>query len=140
MTTWSSLDYRWAQTSDGVVQLNRRRFPVQILTKDAVVVRPFYAGICRADIKEVVGLRELVPGTRQLFGHEVIGKVVFAGDDTAFAEGQAVTLNPNTACERTTAFGDFLIVHGRREVLHQALVRWILSTRARSISRSSRRL
>jgi threonine dehydrogenase-like Zn-dependent dehydrogenase len=122
MTKWNALDYRWAETSNGDVQFHRERFPAQLLTRDAVVVRPFYAGICRADIKEVLGLREPVPGTRHLFGHEVIGRVVFAGDATAFRRGRTVTLNPNVDCERTTAFGDYLVVRGPRTVLHRALV------------------
>lgn len=115
--------YQWAETHRGVVQFHRQRFPVQMLTNDAIVVRPLYAGICRADIKEVSGLREPIPGTRHLFGHEVIGKVVFAGAATGFEEEQTVTLNPNAECERTTAFGNYLVAHGPREVLHQALVR-----------------
>jgi cyclitol reductase len=116
-------EYQWAETHRGVVQFHRQRFPVQMLTNDAIVVRPLYAGICRADVKEVSGLREPIPGTRHLFGHEVIGKVVFAGSDTGFELEQTVTLNPNVDCERTTAFGNYLIAHGPREVLRQALVR-----------------
>jgi threonine dehydrogenase-like Zn-dependent dehydrogenase len=119
---WNSLDYRWAEANNGAVQFHRQRFPMHRLTRDAVVVRPLYAGICRADIKEVSGLREPVPGARHLFGHEVIGKVLFAGDATGFGEEQTVTLNPNADCERTTAFGDYLVAHGPPEVLHQALV------------------
>ncbi len=115
--------YQWAETHRGVVQFHRERFPVQMLTNDAVVVRPLYAGICRADIKEVSGLREMIPGTRHLFGHEVIGKVVFAGAATGFEEEQTVTLNPNAECERTTAFGNDPVAHGPQEVLHQAVVR-----------------
>jgi threonine dehydrogenase-like Zn-dependent dehydrogenase len=115
--------YQWAETHRGVVQFHRQRFPVQMLTNDAIVVRPLYAGICRADIKEASGLREPIPGTRHLFGHEVIGKVVFAGAATGFEEEQTVTLNPNADCERTTAFGNYLVAHGPREALHQALVR-----------------
>ena len=114
--------YEWAETHRGVVQFHRQRFPVQMLTDDAIVVRPLYAGICRADIKEVSGLREPIPGTRHLFGHEVIGNVVFAGAATGFVEEQTVTLNPNADCERTTAFGNYLVAHGPQQALLQALV------------------
>jgi cyclitol reductase len=116
-------EYQWAETRRGVVQLHHERFPQQKLTEDAVVVRPLYAGICRADIKEVSGLREPVPGTRHLFGHEMIGKVVFAGGATGFGQEQTVTLNPNVDCERSTAFGNYLFARGPREALQHALVR-----------------
>lgn len=115
--------YRWAEPLDGRVRLHDEPFPASKLTRETVVVRPSYAGICRADVKELAGARDKLPYQHSLFGHEVAGIVAHAGEPTGFAEGELVTLNPNAGSERTTAFADAMLVSGSRETLGRALIR-----------------
>jgi len=61
MTNWNSLDYRWAETSNGAVQFHRQPFPVEMLTSDAVVVRALGPGRVSVSLGEVI-LAELRGG------------------------------------------------------------------------------
>jgi threonine dehydrogenase-like Zn-dependent dehydrogenase len=108
---------------DGVVSLGARPFPQDELGDDTVAIKPDYMGICRADAKEILGSRDVMEDRGPLFGHELVGTVVFAGSRTEFAEGDLVTLNPNITPTRTTGFAEYILVHGAKEQLDQAVVR-----------------
>lgn len=107
----------------GTVRLGAHPFPGEALGEDAVVIKPDYMGICRADIKEIVGSRDIMEDRGPLFGHEFIGSVVFSGARTGFCKGETVTLNPNITPTRTTGFADYVFAQGTRELLEQAIVR-----------------
>lgn len=106
----------------GTVRLGAHPFPADALGEDTVVIKPDYMGICRADIKEIAGSRDIMEDRGPLFGHEFIGSVVFSGARTGFRTGETVTLNPNITPTRTTGFADYVFVHGAREQLDQAIV------------------
>ncbi|MGV9269573.1 alcohol dehydrogenase catalytic domain-containing protein [Kitasatospora sp. NPDC003701] len=108
---------------DGVVSLGAHAFPQDALGADTVVIRPDHLGICRADVKEILGSRDVMEDRGPLFGHELVGPVAFAGAGTGFEEGDLVTLNPNITSTRTTGFAEYVLVHGTKEQLDQAVVR-----------------
>lgn len=80
-------------------------------------------GICRADVKEVVGSRDIPEDRGPLFGHEFIGKIVFAGVETGYVKGEYVTFNPNITPNRTTGFAELFFIEGDLETLEKAVVR-----------------
>ncbi|MFE2723006.1 alcohol dehydrogenase catalytic domain-containing protein [Kitasatospora sp. NPDC059327] len=108
---------------DGVVSLGARPFPRDALGAGTVVIKPDHLGICRADVKEILGSRDVMADRGPLFGHELVGAVAFAGAGTGFREGEPVTLNPNITSARTTGFAEYVLVHGTEEQLDQAVVR-----------------
>jgi len=85
-----------------------------------VIVKIERMGICRADVKEVSDRRDIQENIGPLFGHEFVGEVVYAGENTGFKIGQRVTFNPNIAAERTTGFAEYCIAKGKKikEALH----------------------
>ncbi len=115
--------YKMAVLINGVVNIITQRFPQQALGEDTVVIRPDYMGVCRADIKEIAGSRDIPTDRGPLFGHEFVGAVVFAGTGSGFHQGELVTFNPNITPNRTTGFADYVFVHGSAEQLDQAIVR-----------------
>ncbi|WP_282692982.1 alcohol dehydrogenase catalytic domain-containing protein [Streptomyces sp. CC208A] len=115
--------YETTTLRDGVVGLATHAFPHQELTDGTVVIKPAHMGVCRADIKEVLGSRDVPEDRGPLFGHELVGPVVFAGSATGFREGEQVTFNPNITPDRTTGFAEYVLVRGTKEQLDQAVVR-----------------
>ncbi|MEU9706118.1 medium chain dehydrogenase/reductase family protein [Streptomyces sp. NPDC047981] len=115
--------YDTTRLMDGVVSLGSHAFPREPLGADTVVIEPTYMGICRADIKEIIGSRDVMEDRGPLFGHELVGTVFFAGADTGFEEGDPVTLNPNITPNRTTGFAEYVFVRGTKEELDEAVVR-----------------
>ncbi|MFF6775877.1 alcohol dehydrogenase catalytic domain-containing protein [Streptomyces sp. NPDC012637] len=115
--------YRTTRLREGVVSFGAHPFPHEALADDAVVIRPHHMGICRADVKEILGSRDVPEDRGPLFGHELVGSVFFAGSASGFTEGETVTLNPNITPARTTGFAEYVFVRGTKEQLEQAVVR-----------------
>ncbi|WP_405983706.1 alcohol dehydrogenase catalytic domain-containing protein [Streptomyces sp. NBC_00872] len=121
----SSVPYTYETSTlmDGVVALGVHAFPQDALGDDTVVIEPHYIGICRADVKEVIGSRDVMGDRGPLFGHELVGTVSFSGAGTGLQKGDVVTLNPNITPTRTTGFAEYVFVHGTKEVLEQTVIR-----------------
>ncbi|WP_320198582.1 medium chain dehydrogenase/reductase family protein [Agrobacterium sp. rho-13.3] len=115
--------YKTVALKRGIVSIVTRTFPQDVLGENTVVLKPDYIGICRADIKEIVGSRDIPTDRGPLFGHEFVGSVAFAGTRTGFQDGELVTFNPNIVPTRTTGFAEYVFVHGSEEQLAQAIVR-----------------
>ncbi|PRD43702.1 hypothetical protein C5748_10675 [Phyllobacterium phragmitis] len=115
--------YTTAELVSGTVKVIGKTFPRETLGEDTVVIRPDYIGICRADIKEIIGSRDIPTDRGPLFGHEFVGSVAFAGIQSGFRKGDLVTFNPNITPVRTTGFAEYVFVHGSSEQLDQAVVR-----------------
>ncbi|MFH8621904.1 alcohol dehydrogenase catalytic domain-containing protein [Streptomyces vietnamensis] len=115
--------YETTRLRDGVVSFGAHAFPHEALGDDTVVIRPDHMGICRADVKEILGSRDVPEDRGPLFGHELVGSVFFAGSRSGFEAGDTVTLNPNITPHRTTGFAEYVFVRGSREQLEQAVVR-----------------
>jgi threonine dehydrogenase-like Zn-dependent dehydrogenase len=115
--------YRTTRLSDGVVSFGAQDFPHRALGDDTVVIRPEHMGICRADVKEILGSRDVPEDRGPLFGHELVGSVFFAGSGSGFRAGDTVTLNPNITPHRTTGFAEYVFVRGSKDQLEQAVIR-----------------
>lgn len=115
--------YKTAELANGNVRSLSQSFPRHTLNENSVVIRPDYMGICRADIKEIIGSRDIPADRGPLFGHELVGTVVFAGTSSGFQEGELVTFNPNITPNRTTGFAEYVFVHGSAEELDQTIIR-----------------
>jgi len=116
-------NYKTAELSNGKVHAITKKFPRHILSENTIVIRPYYMGICRADIKEIMGSRDVPTDRGPLFGHELVGSVIFSGTKTGFQEGELVTFNPNITPDRTTGFAEYVFVHGTEEELDQTVIR-----------------
>ncbi|HRP36594.1 MAG TPA: medium chain dehydrogenase/reductase family protein, partial [Candidatus Dojkabacteria bacterium] len=90
--------------------------------KNEVIVKLHYMGICRADVKELTGSRDIPEDRGPLFGHEIIGEIEFAGSHTGYTRGTMVTFNPNITPNRTTGYAHFFKVTGDKDTLHEALI------------------
>ena len=115
--------YKTAELASGHVRTFTKKFPRHDLSENSVVIRPDYMGICRADIKEIIGSRDIPSDRGPLFGHELVGTVVFGGTSSGFQEGELVTFNPNITPDRTTGFAEYIFVNGAAEQLEQAIIR-----------------
>lgn len=116
------LSYKATRLINGKVELYQEQLTDSDLQENTVIVKLKYMGICRADVKEVTGSRDIPQDRGPLFGHEIIGEVVFAGSDTAFNEGSIVTFNPNITPDRTTGYAQYFKISGTKEILHNALI------------------
>lgn len=115
--------YQTAELENGRVSIVTKKFPHHLLGEGTVVVRPGHIGVCRADVKEVIGSRDIPTDRGPIFGHELVGPVVFAGARSGFQVGELVTFNPNITPDRTTGFAEYVFVHGSSEQLDQAFIR-----------------
>ena len=87
----------------------------QIQTRDQVLIRVAYAGVCRTDLYVANGLRPA--RTPIILGHEFAGRVHACGADSHFLPGTSVSVRPempclhcrsclnSAACERPTMLG-----------------------------------
>lgn len=115
------ITYHSASLQNGKVKIELIPFSKEKFTPQTIVVKPTYMGLCRADVKEVALARD-IPGDRgPLFGHEFVGEIVFAGDQTGYMQGQIVTFNPNITPKRTTGFAQYFFIEGDEETLKKAL-------------------
>lgn len=114
--------YKTARLMAGTVDVIEQEFPNKAFATDVLVIKPSFIGICRADVKEVANSRDIMKDQGPLFGHELVGTIVFAGSQTGFREGSLVTFNPNITPNRTTGFAEYIIIQGSPEELEQAVV------------------
>lgn len=114
--------YKAAELIQGTIKLLEKDFPND-LADNSIAVRVDFVGICRADVKEVIGSRDIPDDRGPLFGHELVGKIVFAGRNTGFSENELVTFNPNVTPNRTTAFAEYFFINGDREILANAVIK-----------------
>jgi threonine dehydrogenase-like Zn-dependent dehydrogenase len=83
------------------------------------LIAPREVGVCRSDLKELLGVREV----RQDFGHEIVADVVDCADAGRLEPGDVVTLDPHIAVTRTSGFAELIELHGQPELLDGALLR-----------------
>ncbi len=115
--------YRSAVLKNGKVMLQEESLADHKLSDNTLVIKMDFMGICRADIKEITGSRD-IPGDRgPLFGHEFTGKIVYAGKTTDFKNGDMVTFNPNITPNRTTGFADYFFITEDKEKLNEAVIK-----------------
>lgn len=117
------ISYKKAELKNGKVNILEINITEEKLTQNTVLIKIDYVGICRADIKEVIGSRDIPTDRGPLFGHELIGSVVFSGEESGFKLGELVTLNPNITPNRTTGFAEYILVHDNKENLDQTIIR-----------------
>lgn len=113
------IKYTTASVRDGRVVLEERRAHDPPHEAYAIV-RPLVVGVCRSDIKELLGARSV----RSDFGHELVGQLVHSRGIGDPPSGTFVTLDPHVPlAERTSAFGTLMEASGRGDDLTKALVR-----------------
>lgn len=83
------------------------------------LIAPREVGVCRSDLKELLGVREV----RQDFGHEIVADVVDCADAGGLEPGDVVSLDPHIAVTRTSGFAELVELHGQPELLDRALLR-----------------
>lgn len=114
--------YKTAKLLRGIVSIENKQFPTISLEKNSLVIEPIYMGVCRADAKEVSSSRDIMEDRGPLFGHEIVGKIVYAGKETKFNENQIVTFNPNITPNRTTGFAEYFFINGDSSTLKLAVI------------------
>ncbi len=86
----------------------------------ALVVEVDGVGICRSDLKQLVG----DPSASHYFGHELVGRVVWAAPAVARSPGDRVSFNPNIAnVERNSGFSHVLVASGHHRDIEHAFPR-----------------
>ncbi|MGH7583319.1 MAG: 2-dehydropantoate 2-reductase N-terminal domain-containing protein [Gemmatimonadales bacterium] len=83
------------------------------------LIAPRTVGVCRSDLKELMGVRE----KRRDFGHEMVADVVDCADAGNLAAGDIVTLDPHIPVDRTVGFAELVELHGQPASLQRALLR-----------------
>jgi threonine dehydrogenase-like Zn-dependent dehydrogenase len=83
-----------------------------------VVVAPEIVGVCRSDLREILGTRHL----RRDFGHEIVGAVVASTDETLVPSGQRIAYDPHPAVARSSGFGELIELEGPAAKIREALV------------------
>lgn len=114
--------YKSARLVQGQITIQDRDFLKERLTEDSLVLQPTFMGICRADIKEITASRDIPTDRGPLFGHELLAKIVFAGQNTDYSKGAFVTFNPNVTPDRTTGFADDFFINGNQDTFQEAVI------------------
>jgi threonine dehydrogenase-like Zn-dependent dehydrogenase len=114
------IKFKSARLNKGKVEIVDNSFETG--NENEMIVKLHYMGICRADVKELTGSRDIPEDRGPLFGHEIIGEVEYAGSETGFNVGTMVTFNPNITPNRTTGYAEYFKVTGDKETLHKALI------------------
>lgn len=114
--------YKAAKLTGDGVSIEEKQFPTEKLTENSLVIKPIYMGICRADAKEVSSSRDIMEDRGPLFGHEIVGKIIYAGKNTGFLEDKMVTFNPNITPDRTTGFAEYFFISGDGPTLKSAVI------------------
>lgn len=120
MSAETPIRYRAYRNSGGSVSIADEVLLRSRLTgkhEGVVLVRPRFAGICSADVRELRGER---PGKSD-FGHEVVGTVL-ESTHPGYTTGQHVALNPFSKVARETAFAEVMYVAGSFDLLSSALL------------------
>ena len=102
--------YKYCKLENGQVVLETQPL---IFGDNQVVVKILLSAICRSDVKEITDSRDIPEDRGPLFGHELVGEVVFAKEGIGLAVGQRVTFNPNITENRTTGFAEYLMIKDR---------------------------
>ena len=76
------------------------------------------AGLCRSDLKEAFGQREV----RTDFGHEIVLEVVAEEAGAGLSIGQRVIFDPHVALRRSTGFAPIFYAHGDAATLKRAFL------------------
>lgn len=91
---------------------------------NVLIVRPIVVGICRSDIKEVQGVRQV----RKDFGHEIIGLVEWTNFELPLMPGDFVCFDPHIPVKRTSGFGELIVATGTPTNLRHAFLKVTPST------------
>lgn len=83
------------------------------------LIAPRAVGVCRSDLKEVMGVRQ----GRRDFGHEIVADVVDCSEAGNLAVGDTVTFDPHVPVSRTAGFAELIEFHGQPASLERALPR-----------------
>ncbi|MGH3669447.1 MAG: alcohol dehydrogenase catalytic domain-containing protein [Pseudonocardiaceae bacterium] len=83
------------------------------------LIAPREVGVCRSDLKELLGVREV----RQDFGHEIVADVVDCANAGRLEPGDVVTMDPHIPVTRSSGFAELIELHGQPEMLDRALLR-----------------
>ncbi len=116
-------NYKLAKLVKGNVSLVSGEIKANELSPTSLVIKPRYMGICRADVKEVTSSRDVPEDRGPLFGHEFVGEIIYAGEETGFNEGETVTFNPNITPKRSTGFAEYFLIDDTRDKLEEAVIR-----------------
>ena len=114
------IKFKSAKLNHGKVEIIENTFETG--NESVVIVKLHYMGICRADVKELTGSRDIPEDRGPLFGHEIIGEIEYAGSETGFTQGTIVTFNPNITPNRTTGYAEYFKVSGDKDTLHKTLI------------------
>lgn len=104
-----------AELWSGGVRLCRSAWP-RPTQGSWILVEPRIVGLCSSDLKEVRRRREI----RSDFGHEMVG-LVHSSTVPELPPGARVCLDPHVEVERTTAFGNAMLLSAEPEQLRTAL-------------------
>jgi cyclitol reductase len=108
---------------EGRVEAQRQDLSTFLHMESAVVIRVSKMGVCRADIKEVIGARDIPADRGPLFGHEIVGTIA-SNTVPGFnvPVGSAVTFNPNITPDRSAGFAEFMYVQGTADTLTECVI------------------
>lgn len=116
--------YRTARLENGKVSIVTAAFTPESLARESLVIEINYMGICRADVKEIIGSRDIPKDRGPLFGHEIVGRIIFKTKGlTSYQIGDRVTFNPNITPNRTTGYAEILRVSGSVEEITRAVIK-----------------
>ena len=108
---------------EGRVKAQRQDLSTFLNMESAVVIRVSKMGVCRADVKEVMGARDIPADRGPLFGHEVVGTIASNSVPGFNAPvGSAVTFNPNITPDRSAGFAEFMYVQGTADTLAKCVI------------------
>jgi cyclitol reductase len=110
-----SFTYQAVELMPAGPTVSTHTLPTQVDTH-SIVVKPLMVGICRSDLKEVMGNRP----ARSDFGHEIVGTIEWASSSLPFLQGDLVCFNPNVGVSRTSGFGEKVIAEGDAFTIAQA--------------------
>jgi cyclitol reductase len=110
--------YRRLEHGQGRVHLVAREVTRPTAGMVKVILSPELVGVCRSDLREIVGARHL----RRDFGHEIVGRVVSTTDEAVVGGGERVVYDPHPAVDRTSGFGELVEIEGTAEAVRAALV------------------
>jgi threonine dehydrogenase-like Zn-dependent dehydrogenase len=124
---YGSVDVSHSPTTYRRIELIRPGCPALITArvqgrrpgKEWALIAPREIGICRSDLKELLGVRQ----ARRDFGHEVVADVVDCAGAGSLKPGDTVILNPHITVTRTSGFGKLIELQGRPGSLDRALLR-----------------
>jgi threonine dehydrogenase-like Zn-dependent dehydrogenase len=111
--------FRTLELSEGELELVDRE--VVASNEPQLIMKPRLVGICRSDIKELLGTRTI----RHDFGHEILAEVIAGNVKSSYVPsvGDFVVLDPHIEIQRTSGFGELIIASGSEENLAEAFIK-----------------